>query len=186
MYAMGCEGLLPRYLGKPHPVHKSPYTAVLTWGAFAVVLFLIFRATSHTGLDAYSWLSPQGVIWIVLVQALTALSVFTYFRREHPTEQSWKTTVCARSGEVRAHGSLRQGVGLALASVGAPLRVAPRRLSACVRQTTVSGGLRHSSAAFAIHPSGGDRPLRRLTPGIRCIPRFGGVSYGRQSGACAR
>ena len=32
MYAMGREGLLPRYLGKTHPVHKSPYTAVLTWG----------------------------------------------------------------------------------------------------------------------------------------------------------
>ncbi len=98
MYAMGREGLLPRYLGKTHPVHKSPYTAVLTWGAVAVVLFLVFRVTSHTGLDAYFWLSPQGVIWIVLVQALTALSVFMYFRREHPDEQSWKTTVCAWLG----------------------------------------------------------------------------------------
>jgi amino acid transporter len=98
MYAMGREGLLPRYLGKTHPVHKSPYTAVLTWGALAVVLFAIFRATSHTGLDAYYWLSPQGVIWIVLVQALTALSVFAYFRRDHPDEQSWKTTVCAWLG----------------------------------------------------------------------------------------
>jgi protein-S-isoprenylcysteine O-methyltransferase Ste14 len=62
------------------------------------VLFIIFRITSHTGLDAYFWLSPQGVIWIVLVQALTALSVFTYFRREHPDEQSWRTTVCAWVG----------------------------------------------------------------------------------------
>jgi len=95
---MGREGLLPRYLGKTHPRHKSPYMAVLTWGAVSVVLFLLFRATNHTGLDAYFWLSPQGVIWIVLVQALTALSVFTYFRREHPTEQSWKTTVCAWLG----------------------------------------------------------------------------------------
>jgi amino acid transporter len=100
MYAMGREGLLPRYLGKTHPVHKSPYTAVLTWGVGAVVLFLVFRATSHTGLDAYFWLSPQGVIWIVLVQALTALSVFTYFRREHPSERSWKTTICPWLGFV--------------------------------------------------------------------------------------
>ena len=71
---------------------------MLTWGAGAVLLFLVFRLTNHTGLDAYFWLSPQGVIWIVLVQALTALSVFTYFRREHPSEQSWKTTVCAWLG----------------------------------------------------------------------------------------
>jgi hypothetical protein len=34
----------------------------------------------------------------VLVQALTALSVFTYFRTVHPSEQSWKTTVCAWLG----------------------------------------------------------------------------------------
>jgi amino acid transporter len=94
MYAMGREGLLPRYLGKTHPKHKSPYMAVLTWGAVSAILFLLFRATNHTGLDAYFWLSPQGVIWIVLVQALTALSVFVYFRREYPNEQSWKTTVC--------------------------------------------------------------------------------------------
>jgi amino acid transporter len=98
MYAMGREGLMPRYLGKTHPVHKSPYTAVLTWGAVAVVLFLVFRVTNHTGLDAYFWFSPQGVIWIVLVQALTALSVFMYFKRVHPDEQSWKTTVCAWLG----------------------------------------------------------------------------------------
>jgi hypothetical protein len=91
---MGREGLMPRYLGKTHPVHKSPYTAVLTWGAFAIALFLLFRVTNHTGLDAYFWFSPQGVIWIVLVQALTALSVWMYFRREYPSEQSWKTTVC--------------------------------------------------------------------------------------------
>ncbi len=38
------------------------------------------------------------MIWIVLVQALTALSVFLYFRRDHPSEQSWKTTVCAWIG----------------------------------------------------------------------------------------
>jgi len=98
MYAMGREGLLPRYLGKTHPVHRSPYMAVLTWGAFAAALFVIFRATSHTGLDAYFWLSPQGVIWIVLVQALTALSVFLYFRRDHASEQSWKTRYCAWIG----------------------------------------------------------------------------------------
>ena len=87
MYAMGREGLLPRYLGKTHPVHKSPYTAVLTWGAFAAVLFAIFRVTDHTGLDAYFWLSPQGVIWIVLVQALTALSVYLYFQ-PRPSERA--------------------------------------------------------------------------------------------------
>ena len=34
----------------------------------------------------------------MLVQALTALSVYLYFRRDHPSEQSWKTTYCAWLG----------------------------------------------------------------------------------------
>ena len=43
----------------------------------------------------YGWLAVQGVIWIVLVQALTALSTFFYFRREHPTEMHWWKTIAA-------------------------------------------------------------------------------------------
>ena len=49
MYAIGREGILPRYLGRTHPVHKSPYIAVMTWGVLAVVLFLVFRLTNRRG-----------------------------------------------------------------------------------------------------------------------------------------
>ena len=45
-------------------------------------------------LDVYYWIAVQGVIWIILVQALTSLAVWVYFRRQPASERHWwKTTV---------------------------------------------------------------------------------------------
>ena len=60
---------------------------------------LIFRFAGHSGLDVYYWIAVQGVIWIILVQALTSLAVWAYFRRQPASERSfWKTTVAAWIG----------------------------------------------------------------------------------------
>ena len=80
-YSLGREGLLPKALGRTHPKHKTPHIAVLTQGAIALAIVLVFRFADRTGLDVYYWIAVQGVIWIVLVQALTSLSVWAYFRK---------------------------------------------------------------------------------------------------------
>ena len=93
-YALGREGLLPKALGRTHPKHKTPHVAVFTQAAIALAIILIFRFAGHTGLDVYYWIAVQGVIWIILVQALTSLSVWAYFRKLPASERSfWKTTV---------------------------------------------------------------------------------------------
>ena len=93
-YSLGREGLLPRTLGRTHEKHRTPHMAVLFQGAISALLCLAFWFTNHAALDVYYWIAVQGVIWIVLVQALTSLSVWAYFRREHPTEMHWwKTTL---------------------------------------------------------------------------------------------
>lgn len=93
-YALGREGLLPRALGRTHPKHGTPYIAVLTQGLIAAAIVLAFRFAGRGGLDVYYWLAVQGVIWIILVQALTSLAVWAYFRREPASERHWwKTTV---------------------------------------------------------------------------------------------
>ena len=99
-YSLGREGVLPLWFGKTHPVHKSPVNAITFQALVGVVLFFVFWFTNQGVLNAYFWLSPQGVIWIVLVQALTALAVYRYFKREHPSELSWKTTVAPIVGFV--------------------------------------------------------------------------------------
>jgi amino acid transporter len=94
-YAMGREGILPRALGKTHPRHKSPHVAIFTQGGISAVLCILFWFANAKAYDMYLDLAAQGVIWIVLVQAFTALSTFFYFRREHPTEQHWWKTIAA-------------------------------------------------------------------------------------------
>jgi amino acid transporter len=98
-YALGREGLLPKALGKTHPKHKTPHIAVFTQGAIALAIVLVFRFADRSGLDVYYWIAVQGVIWIILVQALTSLSVWAYFRKLPAEARSfWKTTVCAWVG----------------------------------------------------------------------------------------
>ncbi len=94
-YALGREGLLPRALGKTHPKHKTPHIAVLTQAVIALAIIAAFRfGADRTALDVYYWIAVQGVIWIILVQALTALAVWAYFRNQPASERHWwKTTV---------------------------------------------------------------------------------------------
>lgn len=100
-YSLGREGLLPRVLGSTHPTHKTPHMAVLFQGGITAAICLIFWFVNHTALDVYYWIAVQGVIWIVLVQALTSLSVWMYFKREHPNEMHWwKTTTAPLIGFV--------------------------------------------------------------------------------------
>jgi amino acid transporter len=94
-YALGREGLLPKALGRTHKKHKTPHVAVLAQALIAAAIVLAFRFADRTALDVYYWIAVQGVIWIILVQALTSLAVWVYFRREGtPSERHWwKTTV---------------------------------------------------------------------------------------------
>jgi amino acid transporter len=94
-YSLGREGLLPKVLGRTHRTHRTPHMAVLFQGAICAAICLGFWFVNHLPLDVYYWIAVQGVIWILLVQALTSLSVWVYFRREHPTEQHWWKTILA-------------------------------------------------------------------------------------------
>ena len=69
--------------------------SVRSAGGISAIICLTFWFFNRFPLDVYYWIAVQGVIWIILVQALTSLSVFTYFRREHPTEQHWWKTITA-------------------------------------------------------------------------------------------
>ena len=93
-YALGREGLLPKVLGRTHSKHKTPHVAVLVQALIAAAIVLAFRFADRAAFDVYYWIAVQGVIWIVLVQALTSLAVWAYFRRQPASERHWwKTTV---------------------------------------------------------------------------------------------
>jgi amino acid transporter len=94
-YALGRERLLPKVLGRTHPKHRTPHIAVLTQALIAVAIVLAFRFSGRAALDVYYWIAVQGVIWIILVQALTSLAVWAYFRRQPASERHWWKTTAA-------------------------------------------------------------------------------------------
>ncbi len=93
-YALGREGLLPSRLGRTHAKHGTPHNAVVVHAIAGAAVCVVFALAGRSGLDVYYWIAVQGVIWIVLVQALTSLAVWGHFRRQPASEQHWwKTTV---------------------------------------------------------------------------------------------
>jgi amino acid transporter len=79
-YSFGVDGALPRFLGRAHPRHHSPYIASL----FTSVLLLIcLLAFIFTGADPSAWYGRiMGVasFAMIIVLLLTSLSVIAFFR----------------------------------------------------------------------------------------------------------
>ncbi|MCW2643245.1 MAG: family permease [Dactylosporangium sp.] len=88
LYSMGRTGALPRALGRTHPVHATPTVANATHAVFALVV----------GGGVGLWVGP-GNVWaylgsfmvpaIIIVYLLVNVSVYRYYRRQHPNEFSW-------------------------------------------------------------------------------------------------
>src|SRR4051794_9114588 len=100
-YAMGREGILPRALGRTHPTHKSPYVASITQTAVAAVVILAWGigAGFSKGYDVayvriYTMMAVQGVVWILAIQAVCALSVIVYHRRHNFNDNVIAVVVC--------------------------------------------------------------------------------------------
>jgi amino acid transporter len=112
-YAMGREGVLPRALGKTHPIHKSPYVASITQTVAALVIIGLWGifygfnnayGTAYVGV--YTMMAVQGVVWILAIQALCALAIIVYFQKHKDLNSNWIVTivcpVIAIAGQVLA------------------------------------------------------------------------------------
>jgi amino acid transporter len=100
-YAMGREGILPRALGRTHPTHKSPHVASVTQTGVAVLLVLVWGAAAGFSkaydvayVRIYTMMAVQGVVWILAIQALCALSVIVYHRRHRYNDHVLAVVVC--------------------------------------------------------------------------------------------
>ena len=101
LYAIGRENVVPgmrRTIGAAHPVHGSPYIAGFVQTAFATAVVLFFAFTGrdpYTGL--YGLMALLGTTAIMIVQALAAFSVISYFHvgKHHPETAHWFKTFLA-------------------------------------------------------------------------------------------
>lgn len=80
--ALSQDGVLPAWIGRVHPRFGSPYLASAVQTVIAVVViggFALAGADPVTGL--LLWVNTPGVVGILVLQALTAISCAVYFLR---------------------------------------------------------------------------------------------------------
>ena len=84
LFAMGREGVLPSWLGRTHPVHRTPTNAILviaavaTVAAFLVGFFWSFGGSYSTN---YFFFASIGTIAVCLVYVVLCIGGSVYFRR---------------------------------------------------------------------------------------------------------
>lgn len=95
-FTLSREGLLPRSLSRVHPRNASPYVASGTQAVialFVVMLFVVAGADPY--LQLFLLLVAPGILAIIALQAVTAVSIVVFFSR-HDTDHGfsrWTTMV---------------------------------------------------------------------------------------------
>jgi amino acid transporter len=96
MYALGREGLLPRWLGEVHPRFQSPHRAS---AAQLLLSVLVIGAFALAGLDPCTNLAVSlislGTVGIMVLLLGTSLAIIVYFARNAGERRRWWSTVTA-------------------------------------------------------------------------------------------
>ena len=101
IYAIGREDVLPgtaKTVGRSHSIHGSPHVAGFVQSAAALAIVLWFAGTGRDPYgDLYGVIALLGTAAILIVQALAAFSVVSYFhvRKQHPETAHWFRTLVA-------------------------------------------------------------------------------------------
>ena len=87
LFAMGRDGALPRFLGRTHPVHKTPVGAIILNIVLATILAIVVgfptvKGWALTGPTlVYGFLGGTGGIAVSVVYVALCISGLVYFRR---------------------------------------------------------------------------------------------------------
>ncbi len=95
-FTLSREGLLPTFLSRIHPKNASPYLASGSQAVLALIVVMLFVVTdADPYLQLFLLLVAPGILAIILLQAITAVSIVVFFRK-HDTDHglsAWTTTV---------------------------------------------------------------------------------------------
>ncbi|RIJ67787.1 APC family permease [Nakamurella silvestris] len=81
-FSLGRERVLPQVLAKVQPRTGAPIAGSLTQTGLALVLVLVFVFTdADPVLNLFTWLTNLGALGVILLMALTSVSVSVYLRR---------------------------------------------------------------------------------------------------------
>ena len=89
MYVAGREKLLPSALGVTHPVFQSPHVGSIVQTVIAVLVIGLFAYTGQDPVLAlFTWLTQVGTLGIVMLMAVTSISVVMFFRANPDKERN--------------------------------------------------------------------------------------------------
>jgi amino acid transporter len=87
LFNSGREGLLPEFLGKIHPRHQTPHSAMWLFLLIAVLLILSFSLVGGVApIDYFGFAGTLGTIPIILTYMLTNLALPVYVFRYHRSQ----------------------------------------------------------------------------------------------------
>ncbi len=94
IFNAGREGLLPRWLGKVHPVRRTPVNAIIAFVVIATVIIAVWAllhliggdSGSMSALNFFVESSTMGTILILVVYFMSNLALPFYYRKFRPQE----------------------------------------------------------------------------------------------------
>ncbi|MFJ8577884.1 APC family permease [Micromonospora sp. NPDC093277] len=101
LFALGREGVLPRFLGATSRRSGAPLAGSLVQSALAVVVFLVFAlANRNPIIDLFTWFSGAAAVGVVLLMTLTSAAVFGFFRGRPGPETVWQRVLAPVLGTI--------------------------------------------------------------------------------------
>jgi amino acid transporter len=96
IFNAGREGLLPRWIGRVHPVRRTPVNAIITFVGIATVITLVWaighwaggNGNSLSALNFFFEASSMGTILILFVYLAANVALPFYYRKYRPAEFS--------------------------------------------------------------------------------------------------
>ena len=92
-YSVGYDGALPRFLGRAHPRHHSPYIASMADSLVTLVAIVIFAALSLDPNYLYARLGGTATVAILAIYMLTSVAIVFFFRRNSADTNLWERAI---------------------------------------------------------------------------------------------
>lgn len=81
-YVAGREGLLPAAFGRTHAAHQSPHVGSVAQTLGSLGVLAVFAGLGlDPVLQMFTWIAQIGTLGVLLMMAVTSLSVIAFFRR---------------------------------------------------------------------------------------------------------
>jgi len=96
LYSLSSEGVLPLFLARTHPRHRTPHRALYLLAAASGLLPLVLISAGSGEIEVYAWTAAFGTFGYLLAYLLTALSLPRFLlRRGEPVAAPLLASVLA-------------------------------------------------------------------------------------------